>query len=147
MSEAALLQNFQLVAAILFGIGLVGFLVRRNMILMFLCVELMLQGVALSLVSFGRWHNDWGGQMLVVFMIAVAACEAGLALALILMLFHRRGLLDIVRWQDLREEGQPAYVDQEVPEEADDEPVWPHLTPAGREQPEPVEEVIHRTHV
>ena len=48
MSEAALLQNFQLVAAILFGIGLVGFLVRRNMILMFLCVELMLQGVALS---------------------------------------------------------------------------------------------------
>jgi NADH-quinone oxidoreductase subunit K len=80
-------------------------------------------------------------------MIAVAACEAGLALALILMLFHRRGLLDIVRWQDLREEGQPAYVDQEVPEEADDEPVWPHLTPAGREQPAPIEEVIHRTHV
>ena len=81
MSEAALLQNFQLIAAILFGIGLVGFLVRRNMILMFLCVELMLQGVALSLVSFGRWHNDWGGQMLVVFMIAVAAC-AGSSVAI-----------------------------------------------------------------
>lgn len=147
MSHAALLTNYQFIAALLFGIGLVGFLVRRNMIVMFLCVELMLQGVALSLVSFGRWHNDWGGQMLVVLMIAVAACEAGLALALILMLFHRRGLLDIAKWQELREAGQPPFVDQEVPDEADDEPIWPHLAPAGREQPEPAEEVVHRTHV
>ena len=48
----------------------------------------MLQGVSLSLVAWGRYHNDWGGQMLVLFIIAVAACEAAIALALILMLFR-----------------------------------------------------------
>ena len=48
----------------LFGIGMVGFLSRRNMILMFLAVEMMLQGVSVSLVAWGRFHNDLGGQML-----------------------------------------------------------------------------------
>lgn len=147
MNELTLLQNYQLVAAVLFGLGLVGFLVRRNMIVMFLCAELMLQGVSLSLVSFGRFHNDWGGQMLVIFIIAVAACEAGLALALILMLFHRRGSLDIALWQSLREEGQPPFVDHEVPEELDEEPLWPKLTPAGNERKQDQEEKYHRTHV
>lgn len=147
MNEHALLQNYQLVAALLFGIGIVGFLVRRNMIILFLCAELMLQGVSLSLVAFSRYHGDWGGQMLVIFIIAVAACEAGIALALILMLFHRRGSLDIVLWQDLREEGQPPYVDHEVPEELEEPPLWPHLTPAGRERRQPEEEKFHRSHV
>ena len=50
--------------------------------------------------------------MLVIFIITVAACEAGIALALILMLAHRTGQLDAAAWQDLREEGQPAFVDQ-----------------------------------
>lgn len=147
MNDLALLQSCQLIAALLFGIGLVGFLVRRNLIVMFLCVEMMLQGVALSLVSFGRWHNDWGGQSLVVFIIAVAACEAGLALALILMLFHRRGTLDVVRWQDLREEGQPTFIDREVPEDQGDEHAWPHLTIAGRQRPPLEKDEHHRSHV
>ncbi len=93
----------------LFGIGLVGFLSRRNMIVMFLCAEMMLQGVSVSLVAWGRYHNDWGGQMLVIFILTVAACEAAIALALVLMLFQRTGRLDIAAWQDLREENQPAY--------------------------------------
>ena len=76
MNEAALLQNYLVVAGLLFGIGLIGFMVRRNMIVMFLCAEMMLQGVSLSAVAFGRYHNDWGGQMLVIFIIAVAAAEA-----------------------------------------------------------------------
>ena len=78
------------------------------MIVMFLCAEMMLQGVSVSLVAWGRYHNDWGGQMLVIFIITVAACEAAIALALILMLFQRTGKLDIAAWQDLREENQPA---------------------------------------
>jgi NADH-quinone oxidoreductase subunit K len=147
MNELALLQNYQFVAAMLFVIGLVGFLVRRNMIVMFLCAELMLQGVSLSLVSFGRWHNDWGGQMMVVFIIAVAACEAGIALALILMLYYRRHNLDIAGWQNLREENQPPYIDVEVPEERDEEKKWPRLTPAGRERQPTEEEKFHRSHV
>ena len=58
------------------------------MIVMFLSAEMMLQGVSVSLVAWGRFHNDWGGQMLVIFIITVAACEAAIALALVLMLFH-----------------------------------------------------------
>src|SRR5438105_529539 len=73
----------------------------------------------------------WDGQMLVIFIITVAACEAGIALALILMLARRTGQLDAAAWQDLREEGQPAFVDRQVPEEREEEHVWPHLTPAG----------------
>ena len=61
---------------------MVGFLSRRNMIVMFLSAEIMLQGVSVSLVAWSRFHNDFGGQMLVLFIIAVAACEAAIALAL-----------------------------------------------------------------
>ena len=57
---------------------MVGFLVRRNVIVMFLCAEMMLQGVSLSLVAWGRHHHNWDGQSLVIFVIAVAACEAEL---------------------------------------------------------------------
>ncbi len=89
MNEQALLQNYLVVGAMLFGIGLVGFFSRRNMIVMFLCAEMMLQGVSLSLVAWGRYHNDWGGQMLVIFILTVAACEAAIALAVVLTLFHR----------------------------------------------------------
>ena len=127
------LQNYLLVGALLFGIGLVGFVVRRNMIVMFLCVEMMLQGVAMSLVAWGRFHGDWGGQMLVIFIIAVAACEAAIGLALILALYHQSKRLDVAFWQDLREEGQPAFVDRRIPEEPADERHWPQLTPAGIE--------------
>ena len=101
MNETALLQNFLVIGGVLFALGLVGFLVRRNAIIMFLCAEMMLQGVAVTLVAFSRYHSwidgtlNLDGQMLVLFIIAVAACEAGIALALILMLFQRSGTLDI----------------------------------------------------
>ncbi|HUE71297.1 MAG TPA: NADH-quinone oxidoreductase subunit NuoK [Pirellulaceae bacterium] len=147
MNETSLLFNYLSVGAILFALGLVGFLVRRNMILMFLCAEMMLQGVSVSLIGWGRYHADWGGQMLVIFMITVAACEAGIGLALILMLAQRTGKLDSTVWQDLREEGLPAYVDREVPEERAEEQVWPTLTPAGRRPEIDLEELSHRSRV
>ena len=74
MNESALLQNYLLVGSLLFGIGLVGFFSRRNMIVMFLAAEMMLQGVSVSLVAWGRFYNDWGGQVLVIFILTVAAC-------------------------------------------------------------------------
>jgi NADH-quinone oxidoreductase subunit K len=146
-SELALLQNYLIVGALLFAIGLAGFLARRNMIVMFLAAEMMLQGVSISLVAWSRFHNDWGGQMLVVFIITVAACEAAIALALVLMLFRRSGNLDIVFWHQLREENQQPYVDQQVPEEREEEPLWPRLSPAGIEPRRNEEEEIHRSHV
>ena len=147
MSDLALLNNTLLVGAILFSLGLVGFLTRRNMIVMFLCAELMLQGVSVSLVGWGRYHNDWGGQMLVVFIIAVAACEAGIALALVLLLANKAGGLDAALWQSLREDSAPAYVDRRIPEEVQDEDIWPRLTPSGIEPEHDPEEELHRSRV
>ncbi|MEX0937602.1 MAG: NADH-quinone oxidoreductase subunit NuoK [Pirellulales bacterium] len=147
-SELALLHNYLLVGAVIFSIGLVGFLARRNMIVMFLSAEMMLQGVSLSLVAWSRFHNDWGGQVLVIMIIVVAACEAAIALALVLMLFRRAGKLDVAVWQELREANQAAYVDHEVPEEVEpDTQKWPRLTPAGVEPDVDEEEMLHRPHV
>jgi NADH-quinone oxidoreductase subunit K len=153
MNEVSLLYNFLVVGAMLFALGLIGFLVRRNMIVMFLCAEMMLQGISVSLIAWGRYHGSlglpgaWGGQMLVIFVITVAACEAGIAMALILMLARRTGQLDAAVWQDLREEGQPAFVDQHVPEERTEDRVWPHLTPAGIQPAIDPDTLIHRPRV
>jgi NADH-quinone oxidoreductase subunit K len=147
MNEASLLHNYLVLGGLLFGIGLIGFLVRRNLIVMFLCAEMMLQGVSLSAIAFGRYHNDWGGQMLVIFIIAVAAAEAGIALALILMVFHKSGTLDMAFWQDLREGGQPAFIDHRIPEEPAEDRLWPTLTPSGVEPEVDEDEQLHRSKV
>lgn len=148
MSEAALLQQYLMVGAVMFTCGVVGFLTRRNMILMFLCAELMLQGVSVSLAAWSRYHNDWGGQMLVVFILAVAACEAAIALAMVLLLVRSRGTLDIAAWQELRDENQPRYVDQRIPEDLPEQDrFWPTLSPAGREPAVDEEALAHRDRV
>ncbi|MCA9248828.1 MAG: NADH-quinone oxidoreductase subunit NuoK [Planctomycetales bacterium] len=131
-SEVALLQNYLIVGAIVFGIGLLGFLARRNLIVMFLSAEMMLQGVSISLVAWSRYHNDWGGQLLVIFIITVAACEAAIALALVLMLFRRSGKLDAAIWNASREENIAEFKDIEIPEDREETSRFPHLTPAGR---------------
>ncbi len=148
MNEAALLQNYLILGAMLFGVGMVGFLVRRNLIVIFLCAEMMLQGISLSLIAWGRYHDNWDGQSLVVFIITIAACEAGIALVLVLMLCRQTGNLDIVSWQLNREDGLAPFVDQEVPEEITDDPEqWPKLTPAGVEPELDPDEQMYRTNV
>jgi NADH-quinone oxidoreductase subunit K len=147
-NEIALLNNYLIVGAVLFGVGMIGFLSRRNMIVMFLSAEIMLQGVSLSLVAWSRFHNDFGGQMLVLFIIAIAACEAAIALALVTMLFHRYGKLDIAEWHVLREANQPPFQDEPLPPAPEDqfEPL-PHLVPAGVQPEMPREEIDYRPKV
>jgi NADH-quinone oxidoreductase subunit K len=126
------LSNYLIVGAVLFGLGLVGFLTRRNLIVMFLCAEMMLQGVALNLVSFAKYRGNLHGQVFTLFLITVAACEAALALALILMLYRRQKSLDVSLWQELREPGQEPEIDLEpLPPLPAEEPL-PHLPAAGR---------------
>jgi NADH-quinone oxidoreductase subunit K len=144
VNETALLQNYLVLGGVLFALGLAGFLVRRNAIVMFLCAEMMLQGVSLTFIAWSRFHGNWDGQMLVVFIIAVAACEAAIALALILMLYQRSGTLDIAFWQNLREEHLPAHVDRRIPEEQPEDRAWPVLTPAGRIPEVDLEQISHR---
>ena len=100
-------EHYLVVGAILFALGMIGFLARRNMILMFLSAEMMLQGTALTLVGFGRYHGNWTGQVFTIVILTVAACEASIALALILILFNRRSSLDVTLWREIREPGQP----------------------------------------
>jgi NADH-quinone oxidoreductase subunit K len=77
-------------AAILFGIGAVGLLVRRNVLVMFMCVELMLNAVNLTFVTFARMLNDIAGQTVVFFVLVVAAAEVVVGLAIIVSIFRRR---------------------------------------------------------
>jgi NADH-quinone oxidoreductase subunit K len=128
------LPNYLIVGAILFALGMIGFLTRRNLIIMFLCAEMMLQGIAVNLVAFSRHWGNLQGQAFTMFIITVAACEAGIALALILTLYRNRHSLDVSLWQDLREPDTEETNDLEepLPEPPAPEPL-PRLTPAGPE--------------
>jgi NADH-quinone oxidoreductase subunit K len=97
------LQHYLAVGAILFVIGLIGFVTRRNLIVMFLCTELMFQGVVINLVAFGRsLNNDLGGQAFTIFVLVIAAAEASLALGLVVLLFRQKNTLDADAWRELK---------------------------------------------
>ncbi|MEY4364987.1 MAG: NADH-quinone oxidoreductase subunit NuoK [Actinomycetota bacterium] len=81
---------FLVLAAVLFSIGTVGLLVRRNPLVMFMCIELMLNAVNLSFVSFARAHGDIGGQTAVFFVMVVAAAEVVVGLGIIVSIMRRR---------------------------------------------------------
>ena len=102
-----ILRDYLVVGAALFALGLLGFVARRNLIVMFLSVEMMLQGVALSLVGFGRYHGTFTGQVFTIVILTVAACEASIALALIVILYNKTSSLDVTLWQDIREADLP----------------------------------------
>jgi NADH-quinone oxidoreductase subunit K len=124
------LWHYLAVAAALFGLGLVGFLTRRNLITMFLSAELMLQGVVLNLLAFSKYHGNLSGQVFGLIVITVAACEAGLAMALFVLLYRRAKSLDATDWQGVREESVPAASDEPAPD-AEPVPAYPTLVPAG----------------
>jgi NADH-quinone oxidoreductase subunit K len=81
---------YLVVAALLFTIGAAGLLSRRNVLVMFMCVELMLNAVNLTFVSFAKMLDDIGGQVIVFFTLAVAAAEVAVGLAIIVAIFRRR---------------------------------------------------------
>ena len=105
-TSAAIPANLQVTLAlslVLFAIGLFGFLTRRNMILMFLSTELMFQAAALAFVAFGRMWMDLSGQLMVIFILTVAAAEAALALGLVVLLYRRKETLSSEAWAELKE--------------------------------------------
>jgi len=81
---------YLVLAAILFTIGAVGLLVRRNVIVMFMCVELMLNAVNLTFITFARMLDDVGGQSIVFFVMVVAAAEVVVGLGIIVAIYRRR---------------------------------------------------------
>ena len=77
-------------AAVVFTIGAVGLLIRRNVLVMFMCIELMLNAANLTFVTFARELNDLGGQVAVFFVLVVAAAEVVVGLGIIVSIFRRR---------------------------------------------------------
>lgn len=113
-----MLAAYLLIGAVLFALGFVGFVTRRNLIIIFLCTEMMFQGIVVTLVAFGRFPiapmpvdaaQPWtstalDGQAFSLFLLSVAAVEAALALALVVLLYRYRGTLDSQAWTALKEE-------------------------------------------
>ncbi len=94
--------EYLILGSILFALGLVGFLSRRNLIVIFLSTELMLQGVVINAVAFARLHHHVDGQVFALFLLAIAAVEAGLALGMVVLLYRRKGTLDAEAWSVMR---------------------------------------------
>ena len=99
--------HYLIIGALLFVLGLVGFVTRRNLILMFLCTELMFQGVILTLVGFNRYHLIQGragleGQAFTIFLLVAAAAEAALAMALVMALQKYQRTLDATAFAEMR---------------------------------------------
>jgi NADH-quinone oxidoreductase subunit K len=94
---------FLMLAAILFAIGCVGVLIRRNAIVILMCIELMLNAVNLTFVAFAHEGQTMTGQVFVFFVMTVAAAEAAVGLAIVIALFRRRRTTDVedaslMRW-------------------------------------------------
>jgi NADH-quinone oxidoreductase subunit K len=89
------LTYYLILSGVLFAIGVFGFLVKRNIITIFMCVELMLNAVNLTFVAFARFYGDLAGQVFVFFVMAVAAAEAAVGLGIIVAIFRNRQSLDI----------------------------------------------------
>ena len=86
---------YQVLAAVLFSIGVMGVLFRRNILVIFMCVELMLNAANLSLIAFARALGNTDGQVVVFFALAVAAAEVSVGLAIIIDLFRKKGTVDV----------------------------------------------------
>jgi NADH-quinone oxidoreductase subunit K len=84
------LEHYLVVSALLFLLGLLGVLTRRNLLVMYMSLELMLNAANLALVAFSRFNNNLNGQILVFFIITVAAAEVSVGLALIVALYRKR---------------------------------------------------------
>ncbi|MFQ5926193.1 MAG: NADH-quinone oxidoreductase subunit NuoK [Terriglobia bacterium] len=88
---------YLVLSGILFGLGVVGFLLKRSVITIFMSIELMLNAVNLAFVTFSYLHEELSGQIFVFFVIVVAAAEAAVGLAIIILVFRNRASLNVER--------------------------------------------------
>ena len=91
------------VSMVIFGVGLFGLLIRKNLLVMLMCVELMLNGVNLSFVAFSKIHNSLDGHLAVLFVMTVAAAESAVGLGLVIALFRTLKTVDSDQIQILRD--------------------------------------------
>jgi NADH:ubiquinone oxidoreductase subunit K len=97
-----LAANFLLLAAILFSIGVYGVIARRNAVMVLMSVELVLNSVNLNLIAFGLMNNDVDGQVFALFVIAIAAAEVGVGLAMVLLVYRNRRSISLDELSELK---------------------------------------------
>jgi NADH-quinone oxidoreductase subunit K len=91
-----------ILSLVLFMIGMLGILIRRNLLVLFMCIELMLNSVNLALITFSRVFQNLDGQILTFFVITVAAAEATVGLAIILLVYRSRKVVEIDELKSMR---------------------------------------------
>jgi NADH-quinone oxidoreductase subunit K len=96
------LTNYLIVSAILFTVGAMGVLFRKNAIIIFMCVELMLNAVNLTLIAFSQFLGNTEGQVLVFFVMTVAAAEAAVGLAIVISIYRNKETVEIDKLDLLR---------------------------------------------
>jgi NADH:ubiquinone oxidoreductase subunit K len=96
------LNQFLFLAAFLFCVGVYGVLARRNGVLVLMSIELILTAVNINLVAFSAFHNDIAGQVFALFVIAVAAAEVGVGLAIVLLIYRNRASIDLTEVDSMR---------------------------------------------
>ena len=90
-----LVTQFLVLGALLFCCGIYGVLARRNAVMILMSIELMLNAVNINLITFGHLHGDVGAQVFALFVIAVAAAEVGIGLAIVLLMYRNRRSIDL----------------------------------------------------
>jgi NADH-quinone oxidoreductase subunit K len=103
MGNGLTLEHFLTLSALLFVIGMLGVLTRKNILIIFMSIELMLNAVNISLIAFGTFLNSMAGQIFAVFVITIAAAEAAIGLGLILVLSRTRDTVDVTSVNLLRD--------------------------------------------
>lgn len=95
--------HYLILASILFGLSLIGIMLnRRNVILLLVCIELMLLAVNTNLVVFSHYYREVSGQVFVFFILTVAAAEAAIGLAIVMLLYRNRGNIDVDKMNHLK---------------------------------------------
>ncbi len=97
------ISHFLILAAVLFAIGMVGVLVRRNALIVMMSIEIMLTAGILTILAFARLHGDMGGHAFALVLIAIAAAEAAVGLAIIVAVFRSKRHVDLERLHHLRD--------------------------------------------
>ncbi len=96
-------HDYLILGAILFGLSLVGIMLnRKNIILLLVCVELMLLAVNTNFVTFSHYYNEVAGQVFVFYILTVAAAEAAIGLAIVMLLYRNRGNIDVDKMNHLK---------------------------------------------
>ena len=102
MSWEPTLAHYLILAAATFSIGLVGVMIRRNALILFMCIELMLNSVNLTFIAFSKYRIDLDGQIFSFFVMAVAAAEAAVGLAIVLHIFRHKRSVNVDEVRELK---------------------------------------------